>query len=282
MGSRCTIVLESTSEAEAARAARLAFDEIARIEQVLSDYRDDSESMRLTRLEPNGWHPVSDTLMEVLLRSRDIHNRTNGAFDPSVGAFTHLWRRPEPPTSQAIKQASDQVGFHHFQLDEAGHSVRFDRTGIILDFGGIGKGYAAQKAIEILREQGHPIASVDMGGDLAFGDPPSEQPQGWRVEIITGLSETRVEHLANCAIATSGDLERYYEYEGIRYSHIVDPRTGMGITERRAATVIAHDAATADALASALSVLGQSGLEKLSAQYPDAQFDLVVRSMSDN
>lgn len=279
MGSRCSIVIEAQSEPEAAHAAAAAFDEIARIEQVLSDYRADSESMLLTGQDPGNWHPISPILMDVLVRSRDIHNRTRGVFDPTVGAYTHLWRLPGHPSRESLRDASDRVGFGLLQLDERGSRVRFDQTGIILDFGGIGKGYAAQRAMGILRARGLTIASIDMGGDLVLGDPPSEQPEGWRVQIITGITQTRTEFLSNCAVATSGDLERFYEYNGVRYSHIVDPRTGLGITQRRAASVIAPDGALADALASAVSVLGQEHLDDLQEQFPGVRITLVSRSM---
>lgn len=279
MGSRCTIVIEAESEPAAARAAASAFDEIACIEQALSDYRADSESMRLMRGSVDTWHTVSETLFEVLEQSMDIHNRTNGAFDPTLGAVTHLWRESSMPSGEELTRALDRVGFSKLHLDQGTRSVMFDRNGMILDFGGIGKGYAAQRALDLLRSQGYTIASVDMGGDLALGDPPSNHPDGWRVEIITGLGTNRSVSLANCAIATSGDLERFYEYEGVRYSHIIDPRTGYGIRERRAVTVIAPDASIADAIASAVSVLGEDGIEHVRAAYPDVSIELVTRSI---
>jgi thiamine biosynthesis lipoprotein len=274
-------VIEAESEPDAARAAASAFDEIARIEQALSDYRTDSESMRLMRQAPGEWHTVSETLFEVLVQSMDIHNRTNGAFDPTIGAISHLWRGSSMPSGDELTRALDRVGFSKLHFDQGTRSVMFDRNGMILDFGGIGKGYAAQRAIDLLRSQGFMIASVDMGGDLALGDPPSDHSEGWRVEIITGLGTNRSVSLANCAITTSGDLERFYEYEGVRYSHIIDPRTGYGIRERRAVTVIAPDASIADAIASAVSVLGEDGLEHVRAAYPDVSIELVTRSMED-
>lgn len=279
MGSRCSIVIESESEPDAVHAAAAAFDEIARIEQVLSDYRADSESMLLTKQEPGTWHPVSPTIMDVLLQSRDIHNRSQGAFDPTVGGYTHLWRQSQLPTRAALEAASGRVGFGLLQLDQINNRIRFEQEGIILDFGGIGKGYAAQRAMDVLRDRGFRIASIDMGGDLVFGDAPSEHPEGWRVEIITGISETRIEYLTNSAIATSGDLERFYEYNGVRYSHIVDPRTGLGITQRRAASVIANDGALADALASAISVLGQEHIDIVQEQFSGVRITVVSRSM---
>lgn len=282
MGSRCTIVIEADSEQDAAKAAAEAFEEIIRVESVLSDYRDDSESVRLMHQAPVEWHTVSETLFEVLEQSMDIHNRTSGAFDPTIGAISHLWRGSSKPSGEEIKRALERVGLSKLQLDHDTRSVMFDTTGMVLDFGGIGKGYAAQRALDLLRSRGYSIASVDMGGDIAFGDPPSDHPEGWGVEIVTGIGSNRITHLANCAIATSGDLERFFEYEGIRYSHIIDPRTGYGIRERRAVTVIASDASIADAIASAVSVVGNDGVEEIQVAYPDVQVELVTRTFEGN
>ncbi len=284
MGSRCTIVLYAPDEASAAGPAEAAFDEIARIERVLTDYDPKSEAMTATTHTPGQWRPISTILLDVLLQSRDIHNRTDGAFDPTVGAYTHLWRlarrEGKIPTPAQLKAAGVSVGFEHLRLDPINSTLLFDAPGIVLDFGGIGKGYAAQSALDLLARRGFTIATVDIGGDLALGDPPPDQPEGWRVEIATGLDASRDTYLANCAVATSGDLERFYEHGGVRYSHILDPRTGMGIAQRRAATVIAPDGATADALASAISVLGQGRIDELESRFPAVRINLQTRSLS--
>lgn len=277
MGSRCSIVIEAESETQAAGAAGAAFEEIVRIEAVLSDYRPDSESMRLMQRQPHTWHPVSATLLEMLVESEDIHRKTGGAFDPTIGVYTHLWRSGTQPTPEELAAAATRMGMGHIEIDAEHARIRFDTAGMILDFGGVGKGYAAQRALELIRSKGFRVAQVDMGGDLALGDPPSDHPRGWRVKIVTGLGDARVEYLSNCAVATSGDLERFYEYRGVQYSHIVDPFTGLGMTERRAVTVIAPDATLADALASAASVVGRGGVDALGKAYPSASIEIVSR-----
>lgn len=275
MGSRCTIVIESASEPLAAHAAADAFAEIARIEQSLSDYRPNSESMQLMHLPKDTWHPVSEHLYAVMELSQDIHKASGGAFDPTIGAVTHLWRKPVDPSRSQIDRALERTGLSKIQLDPDRSNLRFSTPGMILDFGGIGKGYAAQRALERIRSHGFEIATVDLGGDLALGAPPSGQPDGWRVEVVTGIRASRIEYLSRCAVATSGDLERYIEYQGQRYSHIIDPATGFGIPQRRAATVVASDGAVADALASAASVLGADNLSQLRAAYPNARIEVV-------
>jgi len=278
MGSRCSISLYAPTEEQAANAASSAFDKIARIEQVLTDYHPKSESMLVTKMSPLQWHRISLTLSEVLLESQSYFERTQGSFDPTIGVFTHLWRSAKNqariPTESELRSASGSAGFSHLQLSDSGDQIRFDTTGIVLDFGGIGKGYAADKAVDLLNELGYPVSMVNLGGDMSLGDAPPDHPQGWMIEIQTGMSIEKTVALSNCGIATSGDLERFFEYDGVRYSHIVDPRTGMGITEQRAATVIAPNATIADALASASLVLGTQYVDELEAAFPGITIEL--------
>lgn len=279
MGSRCEIMLEAADEPSAARAAAVAFDEIKRIEKVLSDYDPSAEAMLVMQLQAGIEHPISETLLEVLLIARDIHNTSEGAYDPSIGAITHLWRRAAEdksvPTSNEVDHAIHRSGFDKLTVDPNRRVLTFGLQGMILDFGGIGKGYAAREAGVLLRQLGYPIFCVDIGGDIQLGDSPHDQPAGWRVEVETGVDSVRTHFLHNTSIATSGDLERYYLHNGIRYSHIIDPRSGFGLTQRRAATVISPDAALADAIASAVSVMGEQGIPQLKQAYPEVSITLV-------
>ena len=275
MGSRCSITLFAESEQQAAVVAQGAFEEIGRIERILTDFDADSESMRLTQAEIGKWHAVSPTLLKVLLQSERFFQLSEGAFDPTVGAYTHLWRdaRKEGrvPNAKELKRAGVSSGFHSLEIDSQKRRARVLVAGVILDFGGIGKGYAADKALGLIVARGYRSAMVNLGGDIAIGDsPPSEE--GWEIEIQDGTREHRTLTLSNCGIATSGDAEQFIIVDGIKYSHILDPRTGIGVTNQRAVSVIAEDAATADALASIVSVTGQSGIESLQTTFPDALF----------
>jgi thiamine biosynthesis lipoprotein len=149
------------------------------------------------------------------------------------------------------------VGFRHLALNPTEREVRLNERGMSLDLGGIAKGYAADAALAIMAEHGIGAALVDAGGDLAIGDPPPDQ-KGWLVALPNGDSL----RLAHAAVATSGDINRYVTIDRVRYAHIVDPRTGLGVVDAPIVTVVARDATTADALASALTVMDRaSGME---------------------
>lgn len=280
MGSRCKITLFAPSEPQAAAAAADAFDEVARIEQILTDYNPNSEAMQVMRMQAGQWHAVSPTLMDILIISEKMHLLSSGAFDPSVGTMTHLWRRVikqgRIPTVAELDLVRASSGFELLNLDQATMSLRFGINGMILDFGGIGKGYAADCAMKVLAEHGYESAMIDLGGDLVLGDPPPDRNAGWEIEIQTGFSAHKQMVLSNCGIATSGDLERHFTFEGIRYSHILDPRTGIGLTQQQAVTVISKDGTTADALASAYSVLVLEELEGLTKAFPNTTVLIVT------
>jgi FAD:protein FMN transferase len=284
MGSRCTISLYASDEPQAAMVASGAFDEIARIEGILTDYDPNSQAAQLTQLAVGQWHPVSDTLFEILSLSQEINKQTQGAFDPTIGSLTHLWRdaRNEGrlPSDQQLQEARNSGGFGHLLLDAVHRSVMFDTQGMILDFGGIGKGFAADRALDYLDDLGYGAVMVNLGGDIALGDPPPDQEQGWLVEIQTGFGQKSQVFEYRCGIATSGDSEQFFEYQGVRYSHILDSRTGFGITTQHAATAIAPNATIADALASAISVLGEGYIEDLEGLYPPTEITLRTRPLN--
>jgi len=273
MGSRVSIVVYAEDQDQASRATIAAFAEIARQEEILSDYKDDSESRLLVEQSPNTWHDASPDLLEILVLSREIWNASDGAFDPTVGPITALWRpafkQASLPNADALGHALERVSMNLLQIDTDHNRIRFAKQGMRLDFGGIGKGFAAQKALDVLREQGCPRALIDLGGDLALGDPPPGA-EGWRITIDNGLELPTQVKLANVGVATSGDHYRHVEIDGVRYSHIVDPKTGLGLTRRVAVTVIAPDPWLADSLASAVSVLGEQNAKSLLEAYPNA------------
>ena len=263
MGTQFNIVLYAPDSLHARRAADAAFARIDTLNQHLSDYLSESELSRLSATAGSDRDvPVGDDLWTVLQNAQRLAAQTDGAFDVTVGVLTRLWRwamrRGRLPPDDELAQAREAVGYQHLVLDSVARTARLDRPGMRLDLGGIAKGYAVDEALTVLQAHGLPHALIDGGGDIRLGEPPPGQ-RGWRVELTTvradGQRTTEARLLARRAIATSGATYRYVEVDGIRYSHILDPRTGMGLTDERVVTVIAPTGMQADALASAFSVL---------------------------
>lgn len=259
-------------------AARAAFARIAALDGIMSDYRADSE---LRRLEDNGtvWTPVSPDLFAVMERAVAIARTTDGAFDPTIAPMVRLWREARRnrrlPESSDIEAARARVGWHRIELDPARRAIRLTPlqagSTVQLDLGGIAKGYILQDALRVLRSRGVARALVESGGDIVVGDAPPGRP-GWRIDAPganPGFT-ARAQRLTNAALASSGPSAQFLEIDGIRYSHVIDPRTGVGLTNGLTARVIAPDAATADALSTALTVAGPDRWAGVLSRFPDA------------
>jgi thiamine biosynthesis lipoprotein len=263
MGTTVRIALYGTDARAARQLAAHAFSRIAELDARLSDYRDSSEVMALCRTAGGPPVAVSTDLFAVLLAAHGFSVQTDGAFDVTVGPLSRLWRRArargELPEAAQLAQAQRHVGYRKMELSSELRQVRLAEPGMLLDLGGIAKGYAADRAVELLAARGAPHALVAIGGDIVAGDEPPGTP-GWEIVIAPlgtrrGVSVPSV-RLRQAAISTSGDAEQYLEWGGEQYSHIVEPATGSAVTGRRAVTVIAATGMTADALATAVKVLG--------------------------
>ncbi len=271
MGVECRITLYAGERESAEKSAARAYERIAALDASLSDWRLESELNRLNDAAGGPAVHVSDDLYRVLELARQFSEATGGAFDPTVGPVVRLWRQARRdgrlPNDEALVSALSTVDWQGVELAPESRSVRLSRPGMRLDLGGIGKGYIADRAGEALREQGVNRFLIDLGGDLLAGEPPPDRA-GWTVEVRTDLGDATSLTVANAGVATSGDTAQFVEIDGVRYSHIVDPRTGLGLTNRIAATVIAPDAANADALASAVCVLGESEGKAAALRFP--------------
>ncbi len=265
MGTLFSIKLYAASEQQAKDAVQAAFARIAQLDATLTDYRADSELSRTTK-SANPVH-ISDDLFTVLSKGQWLAEQTNGAFDVTLGPLTHLWRESRRaralPNDALLQDALKRSGFRKMHLDPAAHTVCFDVRGMQLDVGGIAKGYAADEALAVLAKAGIKSALVAASGDLAFSDaPPNEQ--GWKV-AIDALRRPML--LANAAVSTSGSTEQNFVANGVRYSHILDPKTGLGLTTDLTTTVIARRGIDADGMATAVNVLGaERGLAFLDKQ----------------
>jgi len=274
MGTPATIQVYAPDEATGYAATKAAFTRMAEIEDALSDYRPRSEAMRLVERVDEAVE-MSPDLAEAVRRSIHWHGRSGGAFDPTIGPLSLLWRSARrdgvPPSRASVEFADDVVGIEKIEFDPEAGTLRCRTAGLRLDFGGIGKGMAADAALAVLRARGLVRALVDVGGDLVAGFPPPGEA-GWRVRIRTVEGDDgEIVLLENGAIATSGDVEQFLEVERegavVRLSHLLDPRTGRPVDTRREVTVLvqggASPGADADALASCASVLGFKGSMRL-------------------
>lgn len=273
MGLPVRMILHAADEDRARTAAAAAFARIAALDRIMSDYRPDSE-LRALEANPGEWNPVSAELLAVLRRAVEIARASSGAFDPTIGPLVGLWRDArqthKKPDGAAIDVARRLTGFQHLTLDPWRRAIKLALPGMRLDLGGIAKGYILQDALRILRDHGVTRALVEAGGDIVVGDAPPGQ-RGWRIDTARADAafRSRAGQLTHAALATSGATAQFVEIDGVRYSHVIDPRTGLGLTNRVVARVIAYDAMTADALATALTVLGPQGARDLLRQFPD-------------
>lgn len=280
MGVEFEVVLYAPNEATANKAFAAAFGRIARLDATLSDYNPQSEISRLSEASPTP-APVelSDDLWTVLQHSQALSKRTGGAFDITIGPLTKLWRRArrnhQLPAADQLDAARRAVGYQLLRLDPARHTAELLAPAMRLDAGGIAKGFAADEALAALQRLGITHALVRASGDIAAGDPPPGE-HGWLIGLAPLDPNAPPVHfirLANQAVSTSGDSRQHLEIDGRRYSHIIDPATGMGIGSRSSVSIIAPSGIEADSLASAVSVLGpQKGLALIEATPHAAAF----------
>ena len=280
MGTVVSVVVAGLSRDAADRAADAAFREMRRVESLMSTYLPDSDLSRLNAAAGRGWRAVHPEVAAVIREGLRVARLSGGAFDPSVYPVWALWRFEEgsrPPAPEALHRALAHVDYRNVEVDERGR-VRLAEPGTALGLGGIAKGYAVDRALAVLRRSGASGAMVNAGGDLAvWGRPAPDRP--WRVGVRDprnprGLLGTL--SVETGAVATSGDYERFFVWKGVRYHHILDPRTGMPARGCRSVTVLHTSAMTADALATAVFVLGpRRGLELL-GRIPEARGIIVT------
>ncbi len=259
MGTRFAITCYHGDSDQAKVAADAAFDRAERINQVASDYIADSELLGLSRHPAGEPVTVSPLLFGLISEARSIAEKTAGLFDPTLGPLTKLWResrrRKSLPDENTLAAARAATGWQSLILDPQKLTVTFMKPAMRLDLGGIAKGQAADAMLTAMKQRGIPRCCITAGGDVRLGEPPPAAI-GWKIGIrtIADRDDPKFLILANCAVSTSGDLHQFIEIDGTRYSHIIDPATGLGITRSVAATVIAPTATVSDALATACCV----------------------------
>jgi FAD:protein FMN transferase len=263
MGTEFKIILYATDQAAAEKASKAAFKRVAELDLIMSDYRPTSELMRLCQKAGTDPVKVSDDLFLVLSKAEEVSKLSDGAFDVTVGPIVKLWRlsfrTQKMPDKEKLTKALDLVGYQKVHLHVDNKTVKLDKPGMQLDLGGIAKGYAADRALAVLTENGIDRALVAASGDIAVSGPPPNA-EGWTIAIAPlNPDKDKPEKsvvLHDAAVSTSGDAEKYVEIDGKRYSHVVDPRTGLGLTQRMSVTVIAKQGISADSMTKILCVLG--------------------------
>lgn len=285
MGSlfRLTFFADNKTNADAAAVA--TFERVEELNRIMSDYDPQSELMQLCARPVGEPTRVSKDLFRILQASQKLSEESDGAFDVTVGPFVQLWRNARKtkilPAENEIAEARKAVGWRKLKLDSVKQTATLLAPNMKLDLGGIAKGFAANEALLILKRQGIRRAMVAASGDIAAGDAPAGD-KGWKIGVgkmdVAAVYDRRAPDgrrsqtaatltLKHCGVSTSGDAEQFVEIGGKRYSHIVNPKTGLGLTNRIQATVIAPTATQSDSFATAVCILGaESGLRLIESQ----------------
>jgi len=273
MGVDTRLIVYAADKSTAEDACAAAFERIAALDTIMSDYRKDSELMRLCDKAGHGPVRVSDDLFRVVRKSQEISRQSDGMFDITVGPLVRLWRKARKtgvlPKSKEIKEARALVGWKKLTLDAHARTLQLETKGMKLDLGAIGKGFADDEAQTVLKKHGITRALVEMGGDIVVSGPPPGT-RGWTIRVPNAGKGDQAPNMpfANCAISTSGDTEEFVVIGSVRYSHVIDPHTGLALTKGVQATIIAHDGLTSDPLSTALTLLDRSGRRRLLKNYP--------------
>lgn len=263
MGSEIKLILYTKGEPAAREASRAVFDRFAELNRILSDYEPDSELNRFCDRAGGPPVAVSEDLFRILSASQAMSSKSDGAFDVTIKPLTRLWRRAfrqkNLPDPEELARARALVNYRDLCGDVQTRTFRLARPGMRIDLGGIAKGFACDEGQRVLQGRGIDRALIAAAGDIVVSGPPPDQ-ESWTVGVGPLEDPTAAPQvylrLRNAAVSTSGDTERFAEIDGQRYSHIVDPRTGLGKVERASVTVVAPHGATADSLATAVYLLG--------------------------
>ena len=262
MGSAFNLIIVSADSNKANHLARKSYELVDSLNHIFSNYDSSSELSKINASAGLLPYKMSTAMLDLVQKSQYAYIQSKGAYDISIGPLSSLWRNarkaklfPEASTVLATKKL---VGLNQVKINKRLGTIFLPNTNMQLDFGGIAKGYIAQWVINFLKANGIQQALVDAGGDIVMSGPPLNQ-QGWLIGV--NLPETTDQllnkklQLSNCSVATSGDVYQFIEYKGVKYSHIINPLTGYGVTNLRNVTIVAKTGATADWLATACSIL---------------------------
>ena len=263
MGTLFTIYLYARDEEHAEASCEVAFEEIERLDETLSNYRPSSELSRINRLAAHQAVTTDPEVFALLEAAFDLSRCSNGAFDITVGSLMRAWGffRGEGryPKNEELQLARENVGFDKVHLDRATRTVRFAAPGMELDLGAIGKGYAVDRAVMTLREAGIDAALVDAGSSTLYAMDAPPDKDGWRLRVPEPRDRSRTVStvmLRNESLSTSGSYEKFFQIGNQKYCHVMDPREGTPVQGVLQTTLIASDSTTTDALSNAMFVMG--------------------------
>lgn len=285
MGSPFQISLYAADSVTANRLANKSYALVDSLNTIFSDYMDSSElNLLCATAGTDSFITVSPALYDILLMAKEAWQKSEGCFDITVGPLSRLWRKERRakhfPDADVVAAERKKIGFEKIIIDTIQHRVKLMQAGMQLDLGGIAAGYMAQKIIDFLNLNEIKSALVNASGDIVCSGPPPGK-NGWIIGVnMPGekneLMDKNIE-LRNASISTSGDVFQFAEHNGRRYSHIINPITGYGVTFQRNVTIIAPDGATADWLATACSILPISKAKKLVRHY---RAELLITQMT--
>lgn len=275
MGTLFQIRVVAGDKATADAAVEAAYDEIARVERLLSEWSDDSEISAVNAAAGREPVVVGSELFDVISRSIRLSELTDGAFDVTFAACGHLWafgEDPRIPTPDEVAECLPAIGYDRIRLDPVASSIFLPDPAMRLGIAAIGKGYGVDRAVAVLEARGITDYIVEGGGDVRLAVHPGGRP--WKVGIAHPRKHGELYatlQLGGGAVVTSGDYEQFFERDGVIYHHILDPRTGYPARESVAVTVVAPNATDADALATGLFVLGPEAGLRLVESLPEVE-----------
>jgi thiamine biosynthesis lipoprotein len=262
MGSAFNLIIVSANSNKANHLARKSYELVDSLSHIFSNYDSSSELSKINASAGLLPYKMSTAMLDLVQKSQDAYIQSKGAYDISIGPLSSLWRNARKaklfPDSSTVLANKKLVGLNQVKINKRLGTIFLPNADMQLDFGGIAKGYIAQWVINYLKANGIQQALADAGGDIVMSGAPLNQ-KGWLIGV--NLPETTDELmtkkllLSNCSVATSGDVYQYIENKGVKYSHIINPLTGYGVTNLKNVTIIAKTGATADWLATACSIL---------------------------
>jgi FAD:protein FMN transferase len=273
----CTYTIDVYGDLEQPlkRIVNSALDEVDRIDRLMSHYKPDSPLSRINREARTAPVKVEPELFDFIKECLRYSRESDGAFDITVGPLMKAWGffrgEGRMPREIELANARDKVGYQHVTINEETKTVRFDRAGVELDLGGIAKGYAVDRAVNILKQRGIERALVSAGGSTIYGLGSPPGGNGWEVDVQDPMDHKKsaaTVFLKNRALSVSGSYEKFFDVDGVRYSHVMDPRTGRPVQNVLSVAVVTGSGTTGDALDNVFYVLGVEKSRTFLQRYP--------------